>query len=155
MACQESAGGILAGLSEHAQLRVSGLHSFTFHFLSTHVIKTPKKQAGKISLSECGDMDRCVELLEKGRGGFWKRSALSSATLIQRCEKVPKALTGGGERPTGLLCKLAMWVKQDRKMEAKRERHDRTNKKSHKAFGVVAASCFSVPVLFLSMTGRA
>lgn len=32
MACQESAGGILACLSEHAELGVSGSHSFTLSF---------------------------------------------------------------------------------------------------------------------------
>lgn len=48
MACQESAGGILACLSEHAGLGVSGSHSFTLSlFLPTSVKRFGRREEKK------------------------------------------------------------------------------------------------------------
>lgn len=66
MACQESAGGILACLSEHAELGVSGSHSFTLPFLSTQV-KTKAERRKKLNWGGSRTRDECVELLKRDR----------------------------------------------------------------------------------------
>lgn len=65
MACQESAGGILACLSEHAGLRLSGSHSFTLSFLSTSVKRFARKEGGKKRIKEVAERYECVELLKR------------------------------------------------------------------------------------------
>lgn len=63
MACQESAGGILACLSEHAGLGVSGSHSFTLSlFLPTSVKRFGRREEKKKKHGErgCRTRDECV-----------------------------------------------------------------------------------------------
>lgn len=54
MACQESAGGILACLSEHAALGVSGLYSLTLPFLSTRMKRFDRKKSRIGDVAEQG-----------------------------------------------------------------------------------------------------
>ena len=84
--------------------------------------------------------DECVEVLE--RDGVCLSVLLRGGVVpcpvqhLSSKDKVPKALTGGGKRQTGpqsdCCANLAMWVKQDRKRETRRERErrDSTKKKS-------------------------
>lgn len=64
MACQESAGGILPCLSEHAELEVSGSHSFTPPFL----------------LPRCKDSTEWKERGERNLGGSRTRDEVYGAT---------------------------------------------------------------------------
>lgn len=67
MACQESAGGILACLSEHAELRVFGSHSLPLSRFPPYLDRFGRREKKARHWWTWGGgrtRDECVELLE-------------------------------------------------------------------------------------------